>query len=229
MRSRPPSAFRWHWSTAPPAPCANASRPARTRACSPRPISTTPPGWWHPAGAIGSGPSPATACASSPNKKIGGGVDDALDLLLDPRLRLGVSTPGADPSGDYALDLFRAADRVTPGAGCTLAAKAMRLTGGPHLATAPAGRNLYAWVLALNRADLFLTYRTNALAAQRENPGLRLIELPSELAVEAEYGLTVHDRRAWPLARFVLLDAGRTILARYGFLPPAPLSDLRAT
>lgn len=162
-------------------------------------------------------------------QKIAGGVDDALDLLLDPRLRLGVSTPGADPSGDHALELFRAADRVTPGAGCILAAKAMRLTGGPHLATAPAGRNLYAWVLALNRADLFLTYRTNALAAQDESPGLRLIELPPELAVEAEYGLTVHDRRAWPLARFVLLDAGRTILARYGFLPPEPLSDPRAT
>jgi len=32
--------------------------------------------------------------------------DVVLATMLDPRLKLGTSTPKADPSGDYALDVF---------------------------------------------------------------------------------------------------------------------------
>jgi hypothetical protein len=41
------------------------------------------------------------------------------------------------------------------------------------------------------RADIFLTYCTNALAAQKENPDQQIVTLPDNLAVGADYGLTV--------------------------------------
>ena len=149
-------------------------------------------------------------------------TEDVLDLLLDPGVRVGMSTPNLDPSGDYTLKLFAAADRVRPGAGSALAGKARRLTGTPHHAEAPGKLNLYAWLLALGRADAFVTYRTSALAAQRDNPALRLIELPADLAVEAQYGLTVLAPAGEHLARCVLDQAGAAILVGHGFLPPEP-------
>ena len=48
--------------------------------------------------------------------------DTLLDRLLDPRVKLGTSTPKSDPSGDYAWQLFEKADRLASGrlrlAGC---------------------------------------------------------------------------------------------------------------
>jgi len=69
-----------------------------------------------------------------------------LDTMLDRTVRLGTSTPKADPSGDYALALFAKADKLKAGARATLAARALQLTGGPTSDKAPAGRNQYAWV-----------------------------------------------------------------------------------
>src|SRR6266540_4509680 len=45
-------------------------------------------------------------------------VDPAtlLDRMLDSNVKLGTSTPRADPSGDYAWEVFRKADALRPGA-----------------------------------------------------------------------------------------------------------------
>jgi hypothetical protein len=51
--------------------------------------------------------------------------------------------PRRDPSGDYAWRLFDKADAVRSGAGATLKAKALQLTGGPDSEKAPEGRNQY--------------------------------------------------------------------------------------
>ncbi|MGH6915189.1 MAG: molybdate ABC transporter substrate-binding protein, partial [Geminicoccales bacterium] len=143
-----------------------------------------------------------------------------LDTLLDPDFRLGTSTPKADPSGDYAWELFHKAEAVRPGAFAALEAKALKLTGGPESPKAPAGRNQYAWVMDNDRADVFLTYCTNAVLAQREVPRLEIAQVPPELSVGADYGLTVLDgapEAAWRLALFILSPAGQSILAGYGF------------
>lgn len=143
-----------------------------------------------------------------------------LDVMLDPAVRLGASTPGSDPSGDYAWQMFARAARVRPGAEKALAAKALQLTGGPRSETAPDGRNPYAWVLDSGRADLFLTYRTNALLARRENSRLDIVDLPDELSVGAEYGLTVMtgaSPAASALASHILAPAGQRVLVRFGF------------
>jgi molybdenum ABC transporter molybdate-binding protein len=147
-----------------------------------------------------------------------------LDHMLDPQIRLGTSTPKADPSGDYALDVFRRANSQRTGATDKLAAKALQLTGGPTSARPPAGRNVYGWHVAEGRADIFLTYCTNALIARRENPGQQIAALPDSLAVGADYGLTVlsgASPKAYEYAFFILSAEGQRILEKHGFAAPA--------
>jgi len=143
-----------------------------------------------------------------------------LATLLDASVRVGTSTPKADPSGDYAIALFAKADKLKAGARATLEAKALQLTGGPTSAKAPAGRNQYAWVMASGRADIFLTYCTNAVLAQKEVASLRIVQVPAELSVGADYGMIVlkdAPASAAALAAFILGDAGQAILAKHGF------------
>jgi ABC-type molybdate transport system substrate-binding protein len=148
--------------------------------------------------------------------------DNLLDRLLDPKVRLGMSTPGADPSGDYALAVFERAERPAPRAAQRLKAKALRLTGAPNSPKPPGERSLYGWIMATRQADIFLTYRTNAAAAVAEVPHLRLVELPPELEVEAKYGLVVlsENPAAERFADFIFSPAGQAILAAHGFDPP---------
>ncbi|KAA0676499.1 molybdate ABC transporter substrate-binding protein [Roseomonas genomospecies 6] len=147
-----------------------------------------------------------------------------LERLLDPTVRVGTSTPKADPAGDYAWELFRKADALRPGSLTALGGKALKLTGGPDSAKPPEGRNPYAWVMEQRQADLFLTYCTNARLAVVEVPALRIVAVPAELAVGAEYGLTVikaaEPARGEAFADYILSPAGQTVLERYGFARP---------
>jgi molybdate transport system substrate-binding protein len=146
-----------------------------------------------------------------------------LETLLRPDIRIGMSTPRADPSGDYALALFAKADLVRPGSRETLERKALQLTGGPTSAAPPPGRNPYAWVLEQGRSDVFLTYCTNALAARADLPSLRVVQVPSDLQVGAAYGLTVRKGapvQAERFARALLEPSAKAILAGHGFLAP---------
>jgi molybdate transport system substrate-binding protein len=72
-------------------------------------------------------------------------VDSAnlLEYMLDPGVKLGTSTPKSDPSGDYALEVFRKADALRPGAQAALENKALQLTGGAGSAKPPPGRTVY--------------------------------------------------------------------------------------
>ncbi|MBB3267224.1 ABC-type molybdate transport system substrate-binding protein [Azospirillum sp. OGB3] len=147
-----------------------------------------------------------------------------LERLLDTKVRVGTSTPKADPAGDYSWELFRKADAVRPGSLTTLDGKALKLTGGPDSAKPPEGRNPYAWVMEQRQADLFLTYCTNARLAAAEVPALRIVAVPAELAVGAEYGLTVvkvaDAARGEAFAEYILAPAGQAVLERYGFAKP---------
>ena len=152
-------------------------------------------------------------------------VDSAtlLDRMLADDIKLGTSTPRADPSGDYAWEVFRKADKLKPGAFTVLEKKALQLVGGPNSPTAPPGRALYGILVAEGKADLFLTYCTNAREAQAQNPGQQIVALPQELAVGADYGLTViagAPPPAYQFALFILSVEGQRILAKHGFAAP---------
>jgi ABC-type molybdate transport system substrate-binding protein len=141
--------------------------------------------------------------------------------MLDPEIRVGTSTPVADPSGDYAWKLFEKAEKVKSGSFSKLSDKALQLTGGPDSPKAPEGRNLYAWVMQEKRADVFLNYCTNAVLAQKQVPQLQIIQIPPELSVGADYGLIVLDGssiEAWRFAMFILAPEGQKILSNYGFV-----------
>jgi ABC-type molybdate transport system substrate-binding protein len=143
-----------------------------------------------------------------------------LDALLNPAYRVGTSTPRADPSGDYAWEIFDKAETIRPGAREVLVGKVRKLTGGPGSPPPPAGRSLYGTLVESGEAELFLTYCTNAESARKENPALQRIELPEALAVGADYGITVLNgapASADAFVRFVLSPDGQRILASHGF------------
>ncbi|MGK7294634.1 MAG: substrate-binding domain-containing protein, partial [Candidatus Wenzhouxiangella sp. M2_3B_020] len=120
--------------------------------------------------------------------------------------------------------LFDKAGSVRPGSHERLDSKALKLTGGPTSEKPPAGRNQYAWVMDSGQADVFLTYCTNAVLARREMPSLQIVSIPAELAVGADYGLTVLDgapEDAEDLADFILAPEAQSILETYGFEPAA--------
>lgn len=143
-----------------------------------------------------------------------------LDRMLSADVKLGSSTPKADPSGDYTFEVFKKAEALKPGARITLEQKALLLTGAKDSAAPPAGRTVYGWHVAEGRADIFLTYCTNALTAQKENPGQQIVALPASLSVGADYGLTVIKgaaAAAQGFADYVMSAEGQKILASYGF------------
>lgn len=149
--------------------------------------------------------------------------ESLLDVMLDPAIKLATSTPRADPSGDYAFEVFRKADRMKPGARAALEKKALQLVGTAASAQPPAGQSVYGWHIAAGRADVFLAYCTAAREAKQQNPDQQIIVLPPSLAVAADYGLTVMSTApaaASSFAAFILSPKGQGILQAYGFGAP---------
>jgi len=152
--------------------------------------------------------------------------DTLVATMLDPKIKLGTSTPKADPSGDYAFELFEKVERTgtaPTGSAKVLARKALQLTGGPNSPAPPAGRNVYGMLVASGQADVFLTYCTNAVVAIGEEPGLQRIDVPESVNVSAEYGLAVRSgapAAASAFANDLISGAGQATLRKSGFLEP---------
>ncbi|HZW74734.1 MAG TPA: extracellular solute-binding protein [Caldimonas sp.] len=148
-----------------------------------------------------------------------------VERMLDPAIKLGTSTPKADPSGDYAWQLFDRVERSgVAGARAWLEAKALQLVGG-STAPPPESRlgTAYARLLGSGQADIVLTYRTNATQALRESPSLRVVDVPRAIEVEVQYGVTVlagSDDSAQAFVDFLLGERARALLAAEGFGEP---------
>ena len=143
-----------------------------------------------------------------------------LEHMLQGGVKLGTSTPKADPSGDYAWKIFEKAEKVSPGAYASLSAKALKLTGGPDSPPPPKDRSGYGELVATGKADIFLLYCTSAVQAVREQPQLRQIALPRSLAVWADYGVAIAKNASASAQGFVdylVSDAGQKSFARFGF------------
>ncbi len=147
--------------------------------------------------------------------------DGLIATLLAPNVRLATSTPGADPSGDYAERFFDAVEAAFPGKGSALRAKALRLVGGRHTPPVPAGRAAAAWLIADRRADVVLGYASHS-AANRTEGGVKVVPLPEELAPNIVYGLCRAPGAGAAAAlfcQFLLSTAGQAILVDSGFRP----------
>jgi molybdate transport system substrate-binding protein len=150
---------------------------------------------------------------------------DLVRRMLDPAIKLGTSTPVADPSGDYAWLMFR---RIEQDSGADafnrLSAKALQLTGGPASPPPPPGPgNVYGNWVAQGGADIFIAYCTNATIARRELRQLQVVDVPEAINVAASYGIATLDgasKAGKEFVVFVLGTRGQAILASHGFAPP---------
>ncbi|MEK8052845.1 molybdate ABC transporter substrate-binding protein [Ideonella sp. DXS22W] len=146
--------------------------------------------------------------------------------LLDPDVRVGTSTPKADPAGDYAFEMFERIEAFGAGgagSAAALKAKALQLTGGPNSAQAPVGRNLYGLLLEQGQADVFVTYCTGATEAQRQVPTLKVLAVPDPINVSAVYGMAIirpASEAAKAFLAFVLSPPGQQMLRTHGFSAP---------
>jgi len=146
--------------------------------------------------------------------------------LLDEDVRVGTSTPRADPSGDYAFQMFErieASGAAPAGSAAALKAKALQLTGGPDSPQPPPGRSLYGMLVEAGKADVFITYCTNATEARQQHPAQQVLPIPEAYTVAAVYGIaTVLPAGATTRAfvDFVTGPKGQQILAGYGFSSP---------
>lgn len=156
-------------------------------------------------------------------RDLGLSTDNLLDRMLDPDIRVGTSTPGADPGGDYAWAVFARADAVHPGAKAALEAKALKLVGGPDSTPLVPGKGQVEGVFLANAADMMLGYCSGAETVERGVPDLVSVPMPQAISVGPAYGMIVltDNPLASRFALFVMSEAGQAILAKHGFQPVA--------
>jgi molybdate transport system substrate-binding protein len=155
-------------------------------------------------------------------QKLGLASATMLERLLDPAVKIGTSTPKADPLGDYTLALYRRAETVRPGAEKALLAKSTEIFGGAANNAPINGVDPVVARLQDGTADVVFAYCSNRERLLPMLPDLAMTDLPPELRVGPEYGLAVlngADAKAKDLALFILSPDGQAILAKRGFLP----------
>ena len=147
---------------------------------------------------------------------------NVLDRLLDPKVRIGTSTPGADPGGDYAQELFEKAGTVRPGATAALKAKARAVVGATVKPAAVKGANQREAMLERG-TDVSIGYCSSRSTAP--DTSVTKVELSPQLSITADYGLAIvttgkdesREAAAGRLALFLLSPAAQAILPAYGF------------
>jgi molybdate transport system substrate-binding protein len=154
--------------------------------------------------------------------KVGLTTANFLERLLDPSVKLGTSTPKADPAGDYTWEMFRRADALCPGSYEILDKKAQQIVGGPTSNAPVEGKDPAVAALAAGKVDVVIGYCTSGKLRLVQMPELHVAALPSEIATGPEYGPAVlkgADPRALDLALFMLSPEGQQIFSNYGFAP----------
>jgi molybdate transport system substrate-binding protein len=146
---------------------------------------------------------------------------NVVDVLMADDVTVGTSTPGADPSGDYTWEMFRKIDAASPGAFAKLDAKAKKLTGAD--VNANESQSPYARILVDQRADVFVSYCTNAKSAQTVNPAITFVEVPAQFNVISNYSIGIAPNApeaAREFLRFILSERAKPALATLGFTAP---------
>ncbi len=89
--------------------------------------------------------------------------NNLVETLLKPGVRIGTSTPGADPGGDYTWELFHRIEAGgAAGAFEILSKKAQQLFGGATTAAPVDGRHRLLAALDDGKIDLFVYYCSSA-------------------------------------------------------------------
>jgi ABC-type molybdate transport system substrate-binding protein len=140
--------------------------------------------------------------------------------LSDPTVKLGTSTPIADPAGDYTWQMFRLIDKAQPGAFAALDSKAKKVDGGPP--DNPPDPDPTGSAFSRGDINVMIAYCSGVARRRRATPDLQVIEVPAGFATGPEYGLAILDAgkpAAARLAFAILSPEGQATLARFGFDP----------
>ncbi len=141
-----------------------------------------------------------------------------LKVLSDPSLRIGTSTPGDDPSGDYAVQMLDLIEARHPGIGAGLKARARPLLGGRN---SPSGKSGAA-LIAEGVVDVFLGYFTSA-RLHASDSAFSIAEIPPECSPRIEYGLVTRKGAgdsAETLRDYLQSAPARELLQEAGFALP---------
>jgi molybdate transport system substrate-binding protein len=106
-----------------------------------------------------------------------------VETLLKPDIKIGTSTPVADPAGDYTWEIFHRIDAQRPGAFKLLSEKAQQLFGGAATAAPVNGRPRLLVALDERQIDLFIYYCSGAREIVKASPKYKSIEWPPALSV----------------------------------------------
>lgn len=150
--------------------------------------------------------------------------DNLLDLMLAADIRLGISTMSSDFSGNHIQEFFHKAEKLQPGSFERLNSKALDFRSQYNSRFVSHGLNNFAYFsLDTQELDIILSYRTDARLASLAAPNLQILELRENLAVKANYGMTlINNSRSSVimLAMYILSPFGQEILAKYHFDTP---------
>lgn len=143
-----------------------------------------------------------------------------LELLSDPALRLGTSTPLSDPCADYTWQLFDNIDLSNPGLGRSLKQRAKHVVGGRHSRPLPPGVIASNWLICEGVVDLFVGYAHYARTLQGQD-AVRCVTIPEPWNICCEYALAKVDASdaAHQLYQFILGEEGQRYLQDAGFMP----------
>lgn len=143
------------------------------------------------------------------------------DRLLDPAVKLGTSTPKADPGGDYTWAMFRLIDKRKPGAFASLDAKARKIVGG-STAALPAGQDPVADGFKSGQINVMMGYCSGAAQRKAATPELEVVQVPEAYETGPEYGLALtrtDNAAAVALMLAILSPEGQATFGRFGFAP----------
>jgi molybdate transport system substrate-binding protein len=167
-----------------------------------------------------------TVCLLSPGK-FGATSETAVEKLLAPGVRVGMSPPKVDPLGDYTLRLFALIERGRPGSAAALQARAVVLDTPPGAPPPKSGDNDTDAILD-GRVDAGIVYCSGRDRYARLLPDATLVQFPADLQVGPEYGMAVlkdAQPAALELALAILSPQGQKIMTQRGFKPVTLPSD----
>lgn len=139
-----------------------------------------------------------------------------LDLLTDPSIIVGTSTPGCDPSGDYTWQLFDRVEHHRSGAGEYLKLNAKQLVGGKGSLQVPATEIASAWLIRQGLADVFVGYSHYAQWLQHD-ADIAAVTIPDADNIFATYALALHSDVAQPLVEYLLSNDVQQQFVSAGF------------
>ncbi len=142
-----------------------------------------------------------------------------LSALCDPRFVLSTSTPGNDPGGDYAFQLFDRIEQLHPGTGTLLRDKAKPLVGGSMVHNVPPGMTAGSYLIRSGQSDMHIGY-SSYLPLLLNQPDLHVVVVPEPYSITADYMLALLNPvrlEARLLADAILSPQGQDVLVSNGF------------